>query len=73
MEKGIFSFTVKELWGGAQVIVNNSQGERQWDAICHNYSYGHEEGLLEIMGTIVREDCYEVEGFLTAEEILKRI
>ena len=45
-----------------------------WDAICHRYSYGGPEGLLEIMGCIVRSDCDDdVEGFLTAEDVLARL
>lgn len=41
------------------------------DAICHHWSYGHEEGLLEIMGLTENDD--EVEGWLTAEEVFKRM
>lgn len=40
--------------------------------ICHKYSYGHEEGLLEIMG-LVEIEYEDVEGYLTAEEVFKRI
>lgn len=45
------------------------------DAICHDGSYGREEGLLEIMGILVDETKTNdtVEGWLTADEILKRI
>lgn len=41
------------------------------DAICHRWSYGHEKGLLEIMG--LTTDPEDVEGYLTAEEVFKRI
>lgn len=45
------------------------------DAICHDDSYGKFDGLLEIMGDLVDKtkttDTFE--GWLTAEEILKRI
>ena len=48
-----------------------------WDAVCHSGSYGHEMGLLEIMDVtrrLLHYDNYdEVEGWLTAKEILKRI
>lgn len=54
-----------------QIIVNDGE-ERQWDAICHRGSYGYEEGLLEIMGCIVRDD-YAVEGWLTAADVIERI
>lgn len=47
---------------------------REWDAICHYGSYGYEEGLLEIMGSIVHEeDCDSVVGYLTADDVIKRI
>lgn len=54
-----------------QIIVNDGE-ERQWDAICHKGSYGYEDGLLEIMGCIVRDD-YVVEGWLTAADVIERI
>lgn len=45
---------------------------RHWDVICHRGSYGHEEGLLKAMGTIVRTND-SVEGWLTADDVIKRI
>ncbi len=48
--------------------------QREWDAICHYGSYGYEEGLLEIMGSIVHEsDGDSVVGYLTAQDVIKRI
>ena len=44
--------------------------DREWDAICQYGSYGYEEGLLEIYGTIAGND---VVGWLTAENVIKRI
>ena len=45
-----------------------------WDAICHYGSYGFEHGLLEVMGTIVRDDAGDsVEGWLTAQDIIDRL
>lgn len=41
------------------------------DAICHSGSYGHEEGLLEIMGLTRNDDS--IEGWLTSEEVFDRI
>lgn len=45
------------------------------DVICHQYSYGGEKGLLEIMGLLTEEEAeYDsVIGYLTAENIFKRI
>lgn len=57
-----------------QIIVYKD-GERSWDAICHQGSYGYEEGLLEIYGDIVWHDidgdC--VRGWLTADNVIARI
>ena len=46
-----------------------------WDAICHRDSYGYENGLLEIYGNIVdkKKDGDEVVGWLTADDVIKRI
>ena len=44
-----------------------------WDAICHRGSYGHEEGLLEVMGTIVGLPGEMVEGWLSAADVIERI
>lgn len=56
-----------------QIIVNEGTPE-QWDAICQRGSYGYVEGLLEIYGSIVTcDDLDSVVGFLTAEDIIKRL
>lgn len=52
-----------------QIIVYKN-GRRSWDVICHRGSYGCDQGLLEGMGDIFGPD---VEGFLTAEDVIKRI
>lgn len=57
-----------------QLIVYDERGNRLWDAICHYGSYGAEEGLLEIYGEIVSPMAGDsVEGWLTAEDVIKRI
>lgn len=55
-----------------QIIVPPQDKERQWDVICHRGSYGREQGLLELMGTIARTRD-GVEGWLTADDVIKRI
>ena len=65
-EKGV-EFDYHRCCDGVQVRCD------EWDAVCHSGSYGHEQGLLEIMGTIVRPVKYDVEGWLTADEILQRL
>ena len=65
-EKGV-EFDYYDCWDGVQIVCDG------WDAICHSGSYGHEQGLLEVMGTVARADDDGVEGWLTAEEILQRL
>lgn len=42
------------------------------DVICHKYSYGGNDGYLEIMG-LSENDEDDVEGWLTAEEVFLKI
>ena len=57
-----------------QICVPSENGEREWDAICNRGSYGAEDGLLEIMGSIVSPMAGDsVEGYLTAEDVIARI
>lgn len=73
VEKGI-PFKFRKLFDGYQLVVRDDNGKSLWDAICHRGSYGHEVGRLEIMGNIVSPDVRdEVEGYLTAEDILARL
>lgn len=73
IEKGI-SFKFKTIYDGYQVIVYDKNNERDWDAVCHYFSYGHKSGLLEIYGSIVNKNVGDsVEGFLTANDILRRL
>ena len=52
---------------GIQIVV----GDWDWDAICHSGSYGHENGLIEVMGLPQCQD--DVIGYLTAEDILEMV
>lgn len=52
-----------------QIIVFEN-GVRSWDVICHYGSYGGDEGLLEGMGDLFGPD---VDGYLTAEDVIKKI
>ena len=68
MERSIeFNFT--PFMNGGKIEV----ADGSWDAICHDGSYGHNDGLLEVMGSIVEIDYDTVEGFLTANQILNRL
>lgn len=67
-KRGI-KFDMRAIWDGFQIIT------KDWDVVCHGGSYGYEKGLLEVMGPdwLVPENEDGVEGWLTAEEILRRI
>lgn len=65
-DRGI-EFKAKSFFDGLQFII----GDWDWDAICHNGSYGHEDGLIEVMGLPQCQD--DVIGYLTAEEVLKMV
>lgn len=58
-----------------QICVPTSDKKyREWDVVCHDGSYGFEQGLLEIMGSIVDPNCGDtVEGYLTADDIIERL
>ena len=51
-----------------QIIVYNAEHVRLWDVITHYGSYGGDEGLLELYGIL----CDDVEGWLTAEDVIKK-
>ena len=70
----------QKMYDGEQIILfkeksvdTHIMGNRLFDAVLHMGSYGHEKNLLEIMGFIVEDKDDSVEGFLTAEEIIKRL
>lgn len=54
-----------------QICVPN-QRNILWDVICQAGSFGYKEGLLEAWGDIVEIDG-EVEGYLTAQDVIRRI
>ena len=65
-DRGI-EFKMQSFFDGIQIVV----GDWDWDAICHSSSYGHESGLIEVMGLPQCQD--DVIGYLTAEEVLKMV
>lgn len=65
-DRGI-GFKVQSYFDGIQIVV----GDFDWDAICHSGSYGHESGLIEVMGLPQCQD--DVIGYLTAEDVLKMV
>lgn len=64
-------FEIAEMWDGFIIGYPTLDLDRVSDAICHNGSYGHTQGLLEIMG-LTKNTADAVEGCLTAEEVFER-
>lgn len=63
-----YNFFVEENWDTPQVFfLDTETGKIVGDAICHRGSYGHENGLLEIMGF----EIDDVRGHLTAAEVIE--
>lgn len=54
-------------------LIYPNQEQRVSDVISNNYSYGHEKGLLEIMGLVDIDKVGDsVEGHLTASDVFSR-
>ena len=72
-----YTYSVVQFCGRPQVIFMDAcTGERVADCVCHYGSYGHERGLIEALGApLVNEEEVgdEVEGWLTAVDIMARI
>lgn len=58
-----------------QLVILDKNGRVLWDAICHQGSYGYEQGLLEVMGStvVLPSDGDSVAGFLTAQDVIDRL
>lgn len=67
-------FEIAEYWDGFLIgYPSLKEDERVSDAICHNGSYGRQDGLLEMMGLVNEEEVGDsVEGWLTAEQVFER-
>ena len=65
-------YEIRQCWDGWQLCYPSSANPVS-DAVCHSGSYGHEKGLLEIMGLVDEEEVGDsVEGWLTAEQVFKK-
>lgn len=60
-------FNRVRLYGGWQFFIHNTDG----DIICHNGSFGGDDGLWESMGFVW--DDGDVSGYLTAREVIGRL
>lgn len=63
---------VHNIWTKSNILCYPNAKNRRADAIYFPYSYGYEQKLLEVSGEII-EINDDVEGYLSAEEVFKRI
>jgi len=67
-----YKYDRHEMFEGRQIAVFDKNGNRMWDAVLHEYSYGMEDNLLEVMGeALLGHD--DVEGYLTADDVIRYI
>lgn len=59
-------------WTKSNILCYPNAKNRRADAIYFPHSYGYEQKLLEVSGEIV-EINDDVEGYLSAEEVYRRI
>lgn len=74
LEKAEIPFEFSEIFGGYHITYPDNKF-RICSVIEHDYSYGNGQDLLEIKGLLTKnEKKYdEVIGYLSAEEVFKRI
>ena len=68
-------FEMKDMWNG-KGIAYPSIKECVCSVIEHDYSYGHEQDLLEIKGLLSADEAFDGEqvvGYLNADEVFHRI
>ena len=75
LEDAEIPHTTERFLDGWQVCYPSSCGDRVLSAIEHLGSYGRERDLIEIMGLLTPEEevCDQVAGYLTAENVFRRI
>lgn len=57
------------LWNQIVVFRDKELTKRWFDVVWHKGCFGYEEGLLELLDSEQGED---VEGYLTADDVIKR-
>ena len=68
LEKAKIPFVFSKLFGGYHIVYPNNNFT-ECSVIEHDYSYGREQDLLEIMN----RKQNDVLGYLTAENVFQRI
>ena len=71
VEEAGWEHSFERFLGGYALILFN-RDTQVGDAVLHGGSYGHDDGLLEIVGKGVRSAFDDVEGYLSADEVMER-
>lgn len=70
-----FEIDFQEMFSGKKyphvMYPNDWDNGCKCSVVCNEISYGHENGLLEIMG--LTDDDDDVQGWLTANDVFARI
>lgn len=66
--------TLSRMYDGWQIIYFRGQ-EQIANAVQHRFSYGAEKDMLELQGLLKpqEKECDDVAGYLSANEVFKRI
>ena len=69
LDKARVPYERRPIWGGEQIRIGIL-----CDAVCHMFSHGNEDDLLEIAGALTKEEMKSdsILGELTPEEVAKR-
>ena len=77
LDEANISYDIRKIFSGEQIEYfghnDRTKKGRVCSIICHEYSYGSDIELLEIMGFALTDSDDGVEGYLTAEEVFDRI
>lgn len=78
LEENNYNYQRHRFLRGEQIKVFDAKNTVSWDVVISKYSWGHEDGLLEIMSSdnhMVDHNSHEdgVEGFLDADTIINRL
>lgn len=78
LEENNYNYERLKVFSGEQIKVFDAKNTVSWDVVIHEYSWGHKDGLLEIMSGdnhMVDHNSHEdgVEGFLDADTIINRL
>ena len=64
---------IEDYNGGKHALVRNARTQKVWSIICHLYSYGGTDGLLEIAQVKYPDRIMDPVGWLCERDAYERI